>query len=331
MKWCEYWEGIENHVRSSINSKLYGSCGGICADDIVQDIALEAWIAFEDGILHSRSYWAQRSRWKSVDTLRKRQKESTVEQVPETEFIHTEAGVYDEVVLYLGQQLADLLLEGVSLTECAQVMGVSKATMSRKWTQAKKKAVIVNLKIKCTGQNIYSASLYGSHVATGWYSRSSDSLQVKYLQTLDANQPARQAVYEEILKQARLDNQTTTPACNVQEDQEDVSSLHQNGETLVDIAVDISNATEGQGNPLEVLPMGWSISSISPLDIALRDGFPATLDEWREHCGGKGYCQGGSGKKVKGKFAQGWNATLKSALKKTNTENARRLLAELGW
>ncbi len=58
---------------------------------------------------------------------------------------------------------------------------------------------------------------------------------------------------------------------------------------------------------------------------------PATVEEWQAKCGGEGYCLGGSGQPVARRFRPGFDAKLKSCLRRLSTPNAKKLAKELGW
>lgn len=58
---------------------------------------------------------------------------------------------------------------------------------------------------------------------------------------------------------------------------------------------------------------------------------PATIKEWQKKVGGEGYCLGGSGMPVGRRFKPGYDAKLKSCLKRLSTPNAKALAKELGW
>lgn len=67
------------------------------------------------------------------------------------------------------------------------------------------------------------------------------------------------------------------------------------------------------------------------IDLTTLKDVPATLDKWIAQCGGDGYCLGGSGQPVARRFRPGYDAKLKSVLKRLGTANAKALAKELGW
>lgn len=78
-------------------------------------------------------------------------------------------------------------------------------------------------------------------------------------------------------------------------------------------------------NPVE----GKAIKKGVALD-GLKD-LPATIKEWQSKCGGEGYCLGGSGQPVARRFRPGFDAKLKSCMRRLSTPNAKELAKEFGW
>ena len=73
------------------------------------------------------------------------------------------------------------------------------------------------------------------------------------------------------------------------------------------------------------------LPSKKALDLSKLKDVPATLEAWQVLVGGNGYCLGGSGQAVIRRFRPGYDAKLKSCLKKLGTANAKKLAKALGW
>ena len=78
-----------------------------------------------------------------------------------------------------------------------------------------------------------------------------------------------------------------------------------------------------KANPALMPKQGLNLDNIKDV--------PATIKDWAKKCGGEGYCLGGSGMPVGRRFKPGYDAKLKSVLKRLGTPNAKALAKELGW
>ena len=74
-----------------------------------------------------------------------------------------------------------------------------------------------------------------------------------------------------------------------------------------------------------------SLKAKKALDLKTLKDIPGTIEGWQKKCGGKGYCLGGSGQPVARKFKPGYDAKLKSTLKRIGNGNAKKLAKALGW
>lgn len=166
MTWSEYWDAISPKVAYVISLHLTGSCGGVDAQDILQDVALDAWLRWADGNVYTAAYWKQCAVWKTINTLRKNRKMVCVAEVPEQEVNDPcTIGYVEEVTGYLGAEVTMLMLSGHTITECASELNVSKATMSRKWNAARMEAMAINMTISRRGELSYVVRLNGTAVA----------------------------------------------------------------------------------------------------------------------------------------------------------------------
>ena len=78
-------------------------------------------------------------------------------------------------------------------------------------------------------------------------------------------------------------------------------------------------------------PKAPDLPARDALDLSKVKDFPANLAEWQKKCGGAGYCLGGSGQPVAKRFKPGYDAKLKSNLKRVGSANAQSIAKELGW
>jgi len=76
---------------------------------------------------------------------------------------------------------------------------------------------------------------------------------------------------------------------------------------------------------------GPMLLPIDPVDMTEFKDFPKNLELLQKKMGGKGYCLGGSGLPVGRRFKPGYDAKLKSQLKRVGTANAKAIAEELGW
>jgi len=245
-------------------------------------------------------------------------KELAMDEVPDAGYAPPRHGVYEELVAYLGQELADLLISGMSLTDCARVVGVSKATMSRKWTQAKGRAVAMNLQITRKAQSMYVATLDGVPVVAANYDADVDELEMESGDILSRQAAVRERVYRAMLAEARADHGKEPRVGSTQTAGDVAPSPRRSPGAGANTAPEGSSATEGKEEAFT-----------TPLQQAIEGGFPGGILEWSQMCGGTGFCLGGSGKQVKGTYAQGWNAKLKSALRAAGTPEATQLAVEM--
>ena len=76
---------------------------------------------------------------------------------------------------------------------------------------------------------------------------------------------------------------------------------------------------------------GPMLLPIDPIDMTEFKDFPKNLELLQKKMGGEGYCLGGSGLPVGRRFKPGYDAKLKSQLKRVGTANAKAIAEELGW
>lgn len=321
--WKEYWDGISNAISFTIDTVLRGSCGGVDSDDIRQDIALDAWLLWSDGKEYTVSFWCQRSRWRTIDVLRRHRNSVTLEEAPEAEAPPSiKPHIYEEVVSYLGEEMASMMLRGLSITECAHAMGLSKATVSRRWNEARRKAMSSNMQIVEMKRGHYFVTLNDVKVATIRTERNPHQCGIEV--TLDMG--CRLDVVSDPTSSKNLLSVINTKW--------DAGEYTTQGRYVPCVSDSVTRASI-LGDTSERNEYGTERNEdyFPPVLVGVVRGydFPPTLQEWQRMCGGSGMCLGGSGKPVTSRFGVGWNAKLLSALKRKGTQNAALLAMELGW
>lgn len=299
-KFEDVWRKVGPHVtRTAVHMLGYHD-----GQDVAQDVAVMVWGGDEDREDDRKlaAFWRRKTKWKCLDFMRKRRRLVLVDKIDDDliGFTRNLTCVRDDLSEYIPHDILDLLLAGYSQNETAKRTGKSKAFISR---------------------TLASASLQAK---TNQKQQETENMSGTIRHKVKSSGPKQSTI---IVYAGR----SVIATAKIPRDGSDFDIKMTKG-----CAIEPSEISEYL---LEVVPSEMREpkqkaakkpkQSSGMLDT-LKD-FPASLEAWQKKVGGKGKCLGGSGQDVKKRFAPGWDAKLKSALKRVGSANAKSLAKELGW
>lgn len=334
---------ITPRMQSIANASL-----GADADDAISRLLCKieaSWQRMEfDGAGQCATYWLQKLQWICTDLARARNRRTVVE----ADYARTRYGAGTDGIAYhddaverrdflqlvlnvaraSGQeQICELILKGHSVRETARMLRISIATVSRRTRN-----VVNAVRKHMEGVARFPREERGFEMN---FERAGNIMRVvqsgKLLAVVElAGKEVKSIVVKtksitaaDIVNAVKLYLKDECPAIA----EEAAVAAPNTPQEAAESAADAAPAA-----PLsKPAPVNKNRHNKPPIDLTAIRKFPATVQEWQERCGGKGYCLGGSGHAVNKRFHPGYDAKLKSALKRIGSDAAKALAKELGW